>query len=66
MYKYFVSYFFNTSGSWGFGVGNAEITRKNKITTYEEIREISNELETQEEIKQVSIINYILLEESEG
>lgn len=64
--KYFVSYIFKSKSSiYSWGIGNAEVIRKNKIATFEDIKEITNQLEAREEIECVSIINYILLEESE-
>lgn len=63
-YKYFVSFFFKKDTlSWG--TGNAEVTRNNKITSFEDIREIVRHLEEKEDVKNVTIISYTLLAESE-
>ena len=63
-YKYFVSYFFKND-TFIFGTGNAEITRNKKITTFEDIREIVKHLAENEGMKNVTIISYTLLAESE-
>lgn len=63
-YKYFVSFFFkNDTLSWG--IGNLEVTRNNKITSFEDIREIVRHLKEKEDVKNVTIISYTLLAESE-
>lgn len=63
-YKYFVSYFFKND-TFIFGTGNVEIARNKKITTFEDIREIVKHLEENEGMKNVTIISYTLLAESE-
>ncbi len=63
-YNYFVSFFFKND-TLSFGTGNAEVTRKNKITSFEDIREIVRQLEENEGVKNVTIISYTLLAESE-
>lgn len=61
-YKYFVS-FFGNSNKGSFIIGNAQIIRKRKITTFEDIKEITNNIEKDEKIEKVTIIDYKLLDE---
>lgn len=61
-YKYFVSFFVNgDSNSWCFSY--AEIIRKEKINSFNDLVEIAHSLEKEDErFKKVTILNYILLD----
>ena len=62
-YKYFVSFFVNSgSNSWTFSY--AEIIRKEKINSFNDLVKIAHSLEEEDErFKKVTILNYILLDE---
>ena len=61
-YKYFVSFFVNSdSNSWCFSY--AEIIRKEKINSFNDLVEIAHSIEKEnEKFKKVTILNYILLD----
>lgn len=65
-YKYYVV--FSTDG---LGIGNAEIIRNTKITTFKDVQEMANLLKEdtnrkkERKIEYVVIINFMLLEEIE-
>lgn len=63
MYKYFVSYQFNTNNSFGFG--RCGLDFENKINTMEDIAEIEKMIIENNKGKMTSIIilNYKLLKE---
>lgn len=60
-YRYFVSFFVNAGlNSWSFSY--AEIKRKEKIKNFNDLIEISHNLEKEDErYKKVTILNYKLL-----
>lgn len=56
---YFIS--FRGGNDKNTGDGNAEVARKNKIKTVAEVREIEKELAKENNLKWVTVTNFILL-----
>ncbi len=62
MYNYLVSYVFSKEGYLTYCSGTAQISRKTKIKTFEDINEVSNYLtESIDGAQNLSIYNFILL-----
>ena len=59
-HKYFVSYF-RKDNRQNFGFGNCEVGRTEEITNYEDIQEISKEIEEKCKYKEAIILSYIKL-----
>lgn len=60
VYDYFVSFYFETKKSQC-GWGDCHIPMNEKITNYGVLREMSNRIKEQENLKQVVILNFILM-----
>ena len=61
MYNYFVSYLLLDKNSSNIGFGNADVTLNSKITDIKNIRDIEKAILEKENLKCISIMNYILL-----
>ena len=64
MYHYFISFSHVTNGNFGFG--NTEFILDGKITGMDILREISRNIERDCFVKNVVVINFQLLEDSDN
>lgn len=56
----FISYNFNTGGSWGFG-NNTEFTTKNNSITLKDLKEIETKIKEKYGYKNVVVMNYRIM-----
>ena len=62
-YWYYISYICEIKASGKIGNGAGEVSLKNQITTYDHIKFVVDKIERQEDVKNVTIFNFILLRE---
>ena len=63
MYRYFISYNFNDNK--GVGFSNCEVQRNKKINNMRDIQGISEKIKEKNNLKDVVILNYKLLNEED-
>lgn len=65
-YIYYVATMFYDKQHVTPGINTAEVTRTEKITTYEDVKGIADQIRHKNGFYSAAVINYILLREEEG